>query len=123
VLQSSCQEDFAGSNSIFDGPPQSFQSCAYFNPGNGNNVANNFPTYAEAHQIQETQNYPQTSQQNPNHYSQNVQQFDSMEYFQDGAINNAPCQGPQPWNYAYCYGFYGDPPCHFADVTDMEDFM
>jgi hypothetical protein len=36
---------------------------------------------------------------------------------------HAPCQGPQPWNYAYCYGFYGEDPCQFSNVVDIEDFM
>jgi hypothetical protein len=35
----------------------------------------------------------------------------------------APCQGPQPWNYGYCFGFYGDDPCQFTNVVDIEDFM
>lgn len=35
----------------------------------------------------------------------------------------APCHGPQPWNYAYCYGYYGEEPCQFSNVIDMEDFM
>ena len=34
-----------------------------------------------------------------------------------------PCDGPQPWNFAQCYGYYGDAPCQFANVIDMEDFM
>lgn len=34
-----------------------------------------------------------------------------------------PCGGPQPWNFAQCYGYYGDAPCQFANVIDMEDFM
>lgn len=36
-----------------------------------------------------------------------------------------PCQGPPggPWNYGYCYGFYGEAPCPYVDVIDMEDFM
>lgn len=34
-----------------------------------------------------------------------------------------PCAGPQPWNFAQCYGYYGDAPCQFANVIDMEDFM
>lgn len=34
-----------------------------------------------------------------------------------------PCQGPQPWSYAQCYGFYGDAPCQYVDIIDMEDFM
>lgn len=36
----------------------------------------------------------------------------------------APCDGgPGPWNYNYCYGFFGEPPCPYANVIDMEDFM
>lgn len=49
---------------------------------------------------------------------------DNMGYYGD---NNTPfpppCQGPQPWSYAHCYGFYGDPPCQYVDIIDMEDFM
>lgn len=39
--------------------------------------------------------------------------------------NYPPCQGPPggPWNYSYCYGFYGEAPCPYVDVIDMEDFM
>lgn len=36
----------------------------------------------------------------------------------------APCDGgPGPWNFNYCYGFFGEPPCPYANVIDMEDFM
>ena len=36
----------------------------------------------------------------------------------------APCQGPpQPWNYGYCYGYYGEPACPLMNMVDMEDFM
>lgn len=38
-------------------------------------------------------------------------------------MTNAPCQGPRPWNYAQCYGFYGQPPCPLVNLIDMEDFM
>lgn len=36
-----------------------------------------------------------------------------------------PCVGPPggPWNFGYCYGFYGEAPCPYVDVIDMEDFM
>lgn len=36
-----------------------------------------------------------------------------------------PCRGPRPWNFAECFGLYGDaPPCQYANVAvDMEDFM
>lgn len=35
----------------------------------------------------------------------------------------APCEGPRPWNYAQCYGFYGEPACPLVDIIDIEDFM
>lgn len=36
----------------------------------------------------------------------------------------APCEGgPGPWNFNYCYGFFGEAPCPYANVIDMEDFM
>lgn len=35
----------------------------------------------------------------------------------------APCQGPRPWNFAQCYGFYGEPACPLVDIIDIEDFM
>lgn len=44
-------------------------------------------------------------------------------YFIDNAQTYPPCEGPQPWNYAQCYGYYGEAPCQFANVVDMEDFM
>lgn len=34
-----------------------------------------------------------------------------------------PCQGPRPWNFAQCYGFYGQPACSLLNIIDMEDFM
>lgn len=39
------------------------------------------------------------------------------------SVTYAPCQGPRPWNYAQCYGFYGEPPCPLVNLVDMEDFM
>lgn len=38
-------------------------------------------------------------------------------------ISYAPCQGPKPWNFAQCYGFYDQPACPLAKIIDMEDFM
>lgn len=35
----------------------------------------------------------------------------------------APCQGPRPWNFAQCYGFYGEPACPLVNIIDIEDFM
>lgn len=34
----------------------------------------------------------------------------------------APCQGPRPWNYAQCYGLYGEPACPLVNIIDIEDF-
>lgn len=49
--------------------------------------------------------------------------FSGGSYFIDNVQTYPPCQGPQPWNYAQCYGYYGEAPCQFANVVDMEDFM
>ncbi|XP_055300889.1 protein similar isoform X2 [Sitodiplosis mosellana] len=38
-------------------------------------------------------------------------------------LSYAPCQGPRPWNFAQCYGFYGQPACSMLKIIDMEDFM
>lgn len=38
-------------------------------------------------------------------------------------VSYAPCQGPRPWNFAQCYGFYGQPACPLVNIIDMEDFM
>lgn len=43
--------------------------------------------------------------------------------YADSLQTHPPCVGPQPWNFAQCYGYYGDAPCQFANVIDMEDFM
>lgn len=46
-------------------------------------------------------------------------------YVGDGneLMTYAPCQGPRPWNFAQCYGFYDQPPCALLNIIDMEDFM
>lgn len=38
---------------------------------------------------------------------------------------SAPCQGNQPWTYAYCYGYASSSqePCQFTQFVDIEDFM
>lgn len=41
----------------------------------------------------------------------------------DSITTYAPCQGPKPWNFAQCYGFYGQPACPLVNIIDMEDFM
>ena len=58
-------------------------------------------------------------------YQNNVQHtyVPSGEFYQELTPTYPPCQGPQPWNFAQCYGYYGEAPCQFADVIDMEDFM
>lgn len=50
----------------------------------------------------------------------------SSLYVDDNITTYAPCQGPQPWNFANfanCYGFYGQAPCPLVNIIDMEDFM
>lgn len=48
----------------------------------------------------------------------------AMDYGQFGGITTyPPCQGPRPWNFAYCYGYYGEPACPMINMVDMEDFM
>ena len=77
---------------------------------------------------QQMQNYQSYSQpmQSTAYFNQSANQtaeFSGGNYFIDTAQTYPPCQGPQPWNYAQCYGYYGDAPCQYADVVDMEDFM
>lgn len=47
----------------------------------------------------------------------------SVHFENNAIISYAPCQGPKPWNFAQCYGFYDQPPCPLAKIIDMEDFM
>lgn len=139
-IQSSCQMD-TGSTSFYNGQQQSFQSCPYLNATGLNYMTEfppqNIPSFPQTTPFQGLQEFQtigpfqntpqfqqsQVQQPNTNQYSQNYNQYNSGQYFQDQNADHAPCQGPQPWNYAYCYGFYGESPCQFADVTDMEDFM
>ncbi|KFB46057.1 AGAP002942-PA-like protein [Anopheles sinensis] len=58
--------------------------------------------------------------------SQNVSQASYTAPFLEQpyvAASYAPCQGPPPWNYAHCYGYYGQEPCPYVNMVDMEDFM
>lgn len=78
----------------------------------------------------ENQNFaPQNSSSNQyDYYVENPTAINSNNmqsgYFIDNVQSYPPCQGPQPWNYAECYGYYGEAPCQFAAVgVDMEDFM
>jgi hypothetical protein len=79
-------------------------------------------------QMQCYQNYPENAPTMQQATSFNQQGVDSSAnysggYFTDVAQTYPPCQGPQPWNYAECYGYYGEAPCQFMNVVDMEDFM
>lgn len=54
----------------------------------------------------------------------NMKVSSSSVYCENNAIiSYTPCQGPKPWNFAQCYGFYGQPACPLAEIIDMEDFM
>lgn len=84
-----------------------------------NQLANNI----DQQPMQSYQNYPdQNVVQAPTFYNQHAG-FSGGNYFTDTAESYPPCQGPQPWNFAQCYGYYGEAPCQFANVVDMEDFM
>ncbi|KAG5670956.1 hypothetical protein PVAND_001185 [Polypedilum vanderplanki] len=73
-------------------------------------------------------NMSQSSHYNSNGYvDQSVAVGNASNYvFNESYQTHPPCQGPQPWNYAHCYGYFGDEPCQFSNFTsviDMEDFM
>lgn len=78
-------------------------------------------------QMQAYQNYSNPMQSTAYFNQSNSQSagFSGGSYFIDTAQTYPPCQGPrtQPWNFAQCYGYYGEAPCQYADVVDMEDFM
>lgn len=83
-------------------------------------------------QLQSYQNYPEQNaarmQQTSTFSQQGVESsagagYSGVNYFTDIAQTYPPCQGPQPWNFAQCYGYYGEAPCQFSNVVDMEDFM
>lgn len=84
-----------------------------------------------AHNQQNVQSYQNYSNQAAmpsasTYFNQSVVpsgEFPNGNYFIDNAQTYPPCQGPQPWNFAQCYGYYGEAPCQFANVVDMEDFM
>lgn len=89
------------------------------------------PNYYNANNQQEVQAFQNFS--NPNemqpttaYFPHSVDQtagFSGGNYFIDNAQTYPPCQGPQPWNFAQCYGYYGEAPCQYTNVVDMEDFM
>lgn len=60
----------------------------------------------------------------PQTHSQSQSQSPQQPYGDGNAmVSYAPCQGPRPWNFAQCYGFYGQPACSLLNIIDMEDFM
>lgn len=74
--------------------------------------------------------YQQPSAVHSMHFNSNANylpqsQSQSQAYLDDGGatVSYAPCQGPRPWNFAQCYGFYGEPACSMLNIGDMEDFM
>jgi hypothetical protein len=74
-------------------------------------------------QMQCYQNFPDNSPMQPFNQQGVNSSYSAGGYFTDVAETYPPCQGPQPWNYAECYGYYGEAPCQFMNVVDMEDFM
>lgn len=63
-------------------------------------------------------------QQYKRHLKNELNISNSSVYCENNAIiSYAPCQGPRPWNFAQCYGFYGQPACPLSKIIDMEDFM
>lgn len=83
--------------------------------------------------MQSYQNYSNQPPMQPNSafYNQSANHGgfpNAGNYFTDNIQLYPPCQGPRPshefpTNYAQCYGYYGEAPCQFANVVDMEDFM
>lgn len=88
----------------------------------------NYPSASPTMHYQDDQSlyFNQQMKMNQNSASVNVSPAhnvgQSLEYHLDNSAY-APCQGPQPWSYAYCYGYYGESPCTFIETVDMEDFM
>lgn len=87
---------------------------------------------ATSQHMQSYQNYSNQTAMQPTSafYNQSVNHggFANANYFTDNIQLYPPCQGPRPsqefpTNYAQCYGYYGEAPCQFANVVDMEDFM
>lgn len=114
-------------------PPTQVTSQSYADNGNyyyGDGVVpSNYYENNNNQQMQCYQNYPEqnaTTVQQTNAFQQGVDSsagYSGASYFTDIAQTYPPCQGPQPWNFAECYGYYGEAPCQFSSVVDMEDFM
>lgn len=88
--------------------------------GGGGSYMNNRGTeYAAVQHVPETNGgYMQNAGGGGGYYSEEAypSYYEYPQY--------APCDGgPGPWNFNYCYGFFGEPPCPYANVIDMEDFM
>jgi hypothetical protein len=98
-----------------------------------NNIRNgNFMNYqTPQHQIQQhqQQQFPTSFQSTNAYYNNNNGSATNLSicgnnYNPEIMQTHPPCKGPQPWNFAHCYGYFdGDAPCQFANVIDMEDFM
>lgn len=53
-----------------------------------------------------------------------VQAIENTEFYPEPMPTYPPCQATaQPFNFAQCFGFYGDAPCQYINIIDMEDFM
>lgn len=79
----------------------------YLIQNNFSGVNNNFYGANETQNVSNTQ----TFNGNNDNYYQIEQSY-------------TPCRGPRPWNFAECFGFYGDAPCQYANnAVDMEDIL
>jgi hypothetical protein len=97
----------------------------FYGAGYGDSVVptNCYENNNNLQQMQCYQNYPDNSPMQPFNQQGVNSSYSAGGYFTDVAETYPPCQGPQPWNYAECYGYYGEAPCQFMNVVDMEDFM
>ncbi|ETN58582.1 hypothetical protein AND_009825 [Anopheles darlingi] len=77
------------------------------------------PTYHERRQTTDSSDDMLGGSQ-PNLSSTGAGTFLEQPYL---SASYAPCQGPPPWNYAHCYGYYGQDACPYVNMVDMEDFM
>lgn len=110
--------------------PTPVNQPGYVDNGNffyGNNYDDGVvpPNHYEAASQYGYQNYSGqiAMQTDANPLIDNSGDYSGGNYFIDTAQTYPPCQGPQPWNFAQCYGYFGEAPCQFSNVVDMEDFM
>lgn len=107
----------------FSGPPNEFNGqklCEPFGPVQSAQSPNAFQDYSVPqsvqHETQQSFGYLPFSAHPEAHFPlENEMDIPVPAY--------APCQGPRPWNFSYCYGFYGEPACPLVNIIDMEDFM